>query len=194
MSRIISYFLCSMVLCLSATGCAVAQQNSCNDVVCKDRKIAQGFWYTYYRNKHWPKPFTAMDTSAVMTHFEVQRNNGWKLHNTLGATMFDPSTNDLNAAGVAHVDWIVRKAPKDRRVVFVYKGEDSTQTAQRIESTQIAISRIIPTGSLPPIYLTNTDAPMASGAYQTAVTRAIEANMPAPSLPPASGSGSASSP
>ncbi|MEM8736490.1 MAG: hypothetical protein AAGG44_19830 [Planctomycetota bacterium] len=179
MSRVTYLLLGSVLAGTFCSGCAVTQHEQCND----DRVHVQNFWYDYYRNKAWPMPFRAQDTSAVLSYFEVQRNNGWKLNNTLGGSMFDPGSCALNDSGRAHVKWIVKRSPMDRRVVFVLEGKNAEETAKRIESTQIAISQILPTGELPAIYLTDQDAPGSSGAYQTAVSRAIINSAPAPRLP-----------
>lgn len=145
------------------------------------------FHLDFYRNKRWPQPFRQMDTIAVMNFFEVQRNNGWTLHNTLGAAMYDPATHTLTDSGVAHVRWIVSRAPQNRRVLFVLQGDTQEQTAKRVESAQIAVSRFVPTGPLPKIYITDIDAPGSSGAYQTAIVRAMTDSVPAPRLPSGSG-------
>ncbi|MFK7738156.1 MAG: hypothetical protein AB8B50_19165 [Pirellulaceae bacterium] len=179
MSRIATFLLCSVLVSPVLSRSASAQQAQCAE----DRVHAQNFWYDYYRNKAWPMPFRAVDTQSVVNYFEVQRNNGWMLHNTLGASMFEPGTNALNSSGMAHVNWVVTRAPRNRRVVFVLRGSDAKETAQRVEATQIAISRFLPTGDLPPIYLTNHDSPGSSGAYQTAIARAINTSAPAPRLP-----------
>ncbi len=47
----------------------------------------------------WPTPFRAEDTVAVTQVFDIQRNNGWRLFNTLGTPMFDPQTHRLTDAG-----------------------------------------------------------------------------------------------
>lgn len=180
MSRILTLFLGSVALATCSSGCAVAQ--TCNDGCSDDRVHSQSFWYDYYRNKSWPMPFRAADSRAVLSYFDVQRSNGWKLHNTLGAAMFNDATCELNDAGMAHVRWIVTQAPQDRRVVFVLEGDNQETSAKRVEATQIAISRYVPTGALPTIYLTDKDAPGSSGEYQTQINRAINASIPAPRL------------
>lgn len=142
----------------------------------------EGFHYDYYRNKMWPLPFRAQDTQSVLDYFTVQRNNGWKLHNTVGAAMYDPQTQCLTDSGKSQVRWIVSRAPLDRRVVFVLQADTPEKTAARVESTQLAISEMIPVGPLPQLYLTDQDAPGSSGVYQTAITRAMATSIPAPRL------------
>lgn len=144
---------------------------------------SQSFRYDYYRNKNWPRPFRATDSGAVLNYFEVQRNNGWKMQNTLGHAMFDPTTNSLTDSGRNHMRWIISQAPQDRRVVFVLVGNDQQETALRVESAQMAISEMVPVGPLPTIYLTDRDAPGSSGAYQTAVVGAMNSSVPPPRLP-----------
>lgn len=140
-----------------------------------------------WRNTMWPLPFRAEDTVAVTNVFDVQRNNGWRLYNTLGTPMFDSETNRLTDAGKAHIRWIMTYAPANRRVVFVLKGDDAAKTAYRVESTQLAISEMVPTGQLPPIYLTDVESKGSSGTYQTAVVRAMVSSVPEPRLPAQSG-------
>ena len=170
-----------LTISLCAIGClgltASAQQHCAGGGDCW-----QQAHYDYYRNKMWPLPFRAQDTHAVLDYFAVQRNNGWKLNNTIGASMFDPTTQQLTDSGKAQVRWIVTRAPLDRRVVFVLQGDAPNQTAARVESTQLAISEIIPVGPLPQLYVTDQDAPGSSGVYQTAITRAMQTSVPAPRL------------
>lgn len=151
-------------------------------------------WTSYYRNARWPTPFRAQDVNAVTSYFDVQRENGWRLHNTVGHVLFDPATGQLTDAGKNHIVSILNDNPVDRRVIFVLQGENAKQTAQRVESTQLAVSQMLPVGDLPPIYVTDRDAPGSSGAYQTAVMRAMVSSMPKPRLPEVQLSGAGSSP
>lgn len=176
MSRIFALTMSLIVSSILAS--AASAQEACPP----DASFSQRFHYDYYRNKMWPLPFRAMDTRAVLSHFEVQRNNGWKLNNTIGTAMFNTETQRLTGAGKEHLRWIVTRAPQDRRVVFVLQGNDQAATAARVESTQLAISELVPVGPLPPLYLTDRDAPGSSGAYQTAIYRALQTSVPAPRL------------
>ncbi len=177
MSRI-RFVALSLILTAASSGVSLAQQ-PCGT----DRGFCQSFHYDFYRNKRWPTPFRAMDTTSVLSYFDVQRNNGWRLHNTLGTAMFDPNTHCLTESGRAHAHWIVKRAPQNRRVVFVLQGDSPEHTAKRIESVQLAVSEVVPVGPLPSIYLTNQDAPGSSGVYQTAIVRAMTTSVPAPRLP-----------
>jgi hypothetical protein len=152
----------------------------------------QRFQYDMYRNQRWPMPFRNLDTAAVSAFLDVQRNNGWRLSNTVVNAMFDPATQSLTDAGKSHVRWIVTQAPRHRRIVFVLEGNNQQETADRVESTQLAISEIVPVGPLPEIYLTNREPRGMSGEYQTTILRAMNASVPKPRLPSGSGGGSSS--
>lgn len=147
--------------------------------------------YDYYRNKLWPTPFRAMDTTSVQSVFDQQADNGWRLFNTLSNAMFDPKTHRLTDAGKAHVQWIVSQAPQSRRVVFVLQGNNQQSTALRVESTQLAVSELIPVGPLPSIYLTDREPVGSSGVYQTAIHRAMLSSVPTPRLTSAANGGAA---
>ncbi len=146
------------------------------------------FWTNYYRNVYWPTPFTGQDLNAVTSYFNIQRENGWRLHNTVGNVLFDPQSNCLTGAGKDHVRSIVTTNPSARREIFVLHGATPQQTAQRIESVQVAVSTLLPTGELPQIYTTDRDAPGSRGDYQTKVYRDMMTKLPGPVLPPSTAS------
>lgn len=163
---------------------------ACSPVVAQEPvSKKQSFWTDYHRNNLWPNPFRAEDTIAVQTAFDIQRNNGWRLYNTLGNPMFEPGQQKLTDAGKTHIRWILTQAPAGRRVIFVLKGTSAEETAQRIESTQLAVSEILPVGTLPPIYVTDTAPTPSSGVYQTAIHRAMVESTPSPRLAPQSSGG-----
>lgn len=155
-----------------------------------DESFAQRFRRDYYRNKMWPNPFRAQDAQAVLSIFDAQRNKGWQLHNTIGAAMFEPTSGRLTETGVTHLRWIVAQAPQARRIVFILKANSQQETAARVEQTQLAISQLVPTGTLPQLYLTNQEAPGSSGIYQTSVQRAMTTSVPNPRLGAANQPGS----
>lgn len=174
------------ILCAAVAGIAIlscASTASAQYPEEGEQSFIQRFRTDYYRNKMWPIPFRQDDARSTLSYFDLQRDNGWKLHNTIGASMFNAKTGQLTDSGVAHVRWIVARAPQARRVVFVLQGDSQRITASRVESTQLAISQLVPVGPLPQIYLTDRDAPGSSGDYQTAVYRALTTSVPNPRLP-----------
>ncbi len=188
--------VCAAACCITFSNVAVAQFPAANQFPTANQCPPQygnahdkSFKTDYYRNSLWPAPFRAMDTMNVLSVFDQQRDNGWRLNNTIGTSMYDASTHCLTAAGKAHVNWILTKAPQSRRVVFVLQGNSPEETAKRVESTQLAVSEMVPVGPLPQIYLTDREAAGSSGVYQTAVHRAMVSSVPSPRLTSAAGAG-----
>ncbi|MEQ1825674.1 MAG: hypothetical protein ABL921_06990 [Pirellula sp.] len=135
----------------------------------------------YARNNAWPQPFRGADANSVMAPFEIMRSNGWREHNTVGTPLFS-TEHCLSEAGLLKVQWIVTQAPQNQRVVYVKTGRTSEETAARVESVQLAVSQLIPTGPLPQILTTEIEPTTSSGSYQTVVHRALVKTTPTPRL------------
>lgn len=134
------------------------------------------------RNNAWPQPFRTLDATSVASPFEVMRSNGWREFNTLAGTFFDES-HHLTDAGMLKLQQVLQTAPTSRKSVFIVRGESPEQTSARLESVEIAISGMIPSGELPPIYVTDIIPSTSSGVYQTMVNRALVKTTPTPRLP-----------
>ncbi|MCA9155600.1 MAG: hypothetical protein KDA55_05150 [Planctomycetales bacterium] len=151
------------------------------------------FWHRvhvdWHRNNCWPVPFDGPDRAATVAPFATMVSNGWRLHNTITHDLFNPETQELNAAGRHAVAWIVTQAPEPRRTVHVLRGANSNATSARLDSVQRLISAIIPEGELPPVLLTDAAPQGGSGDYFDRIERAAQQNMPAPVLPPMQGDG-----
>jgi hypothetical protein len=135
----------------------------------------------YARNNSWPQPFRAADATSVVAPFEVMRANGWRENNTLGRLLFSKE-NTLSEAGALKIQWIVTQAPAGYRVIYVKSGSTKQETDARVESVQLAVSQMIPTGPLPQILITEIEPPTSSGVYQTLVHRALIRTTPTPRL------------
>ncbi len=146
---------------------------------CADMRHRAGV--DYARNVAWPQPFRAADSNSVVAPFEVMRDNGWRENNTLGTSLFS-SQNALNEAGAIKVQWIVTQAPLNQRIVYVKAGNTEQETNARVESVQLAVSQLIPSGLLPQILVTEIEPATSSGAYQTLVHRALTRTTPTPRL------------
>ena len=136
----------------------------------------------YARNVAWPHPFRGADANSVIAPFEIMRDNGWRENNTLGSTLFS-NQNALSEAGAIKVQWIVTQAPQNQRIVYVKSGKSEQETNARVESVQLAVSQLIPSGPLPQILVTDIEPATSSGAYQTLVHRALIKTTPTPRLP-----------
>ena len=151
---------------------------------CADMRHRAGV--DFARNVAWPQPFRGADSISVIAPFEVMRDNGWRENNTLGTTLFS-TENALSAAGAIKVQWIVTQAPQNQRIVYVKSGITEQETNARVESVQLAVSQIIPSGPLPQILVTDIEPATSSGAYQTLVHRALIKTTPTPRLSKFSG-------
>ncbi len=148
-------------------------------VGCADMRHKAGI--DFARNVAWPQPFRGADSQSVVAPFEVMRDNGWRENNTIGSGLFSEQ-NALSEAGKIKVQWIVTQAPQDRRTVYVKNGNSEQETGARVESVQLAVSQMIPSGPLPQILVTEIEPGTSSGAYQTLVHRALTKTTPTPRL------------
>ena len=110
----------------------------------------------YARNVAWPQPFRGADANSVIAPFDVMRDNGWRENNTLGTGLFS-TQQALNEAGAIKVQWIVTQAPQNQRIVYVKAGNTEQETNARVESVQLAVSQLIPSGPLPQILVTEIE-------------------------------------
>ena len=138
------------------------------------------------RNNAWPQPFRAADSASVVAPFEIMKNNGWRDHNTLGSIVFNDE-QDLSDAGQIKVEWILTQAPINQRVIYVKSARTPEQTATRVESVQLAVSQLVPTGPLPQILVTDIEPPTSPGSYQALISRALVRTTPSPRLSPFNG-------
>ncbi len=134
------------------------------------------------RNNAWPQPFRGADAASVVAPFEVMKNNGWREHNTLGSLVFN-NEHDLTEAGALKIEWILTQAPVSQRVIYVKSGRTQAETDTRVESVQLAVSQLVPTGPLPHIVVTTVEPPTSSGVYQNLIHRALIQTTPKPRVP-----------
>jgi hypothetical protein len=133
------------------------------------------------RNNSWPQPFRAADANSVVAPFEVMRNNGWRECNTLGSAVFTKE-NVLSEAGNLKIEQILTQSPSSQQIIYVKSSIRKEETDARVESTQLAVSRLVPVGPLPQILVTHIEPNTSSGVYQTTVQRALITTTPTPRL------------
>jgi hypothetical protein len=145
----------------------------------------------YHRNNAWPQPFTEDSVRQTVAPFEVMKQNGWRLHNTIGNELFRDGDGALLAAGHERVHWIASQAPADRRVVYVLRGRTPSETDARLASVRDTLSRVQTSGPAPQLMITEIEPTTASGAWATQIKRSWMESIPAPKLPSTSATGSA---
>lgn len=144
------------------------------------------------RNNAWPDPFNEMDAMSVIAPFEVMKQNGWVLHNTIGADHFRDGDGALKPSGRASVAWIATQAPLNRRQIYIVRGANPEETSARIEAVQTTLSETQINGPVPTVAVVDRTVPTFSGARAVKIQRMALERMAAPRLPSASSSGTMS--
>jgi len=144
-------------------------------------------WYKrlkldWHRNNSWPEPFQDADRELVRRPFRIMVNKGWQMQNTLDQHHFDPASNELTAAGIAKVRWIVDQRVPYRRTVFVLKDRNPEITASRIDSAQQQVASYVRNGELPAVVLTDLKPQNWSADRVNRVHTGFQTSQPAPSI------------
>ncbi|MEO1615202.1 MAG: hypothetical protein AAFV88_05095 [Planctomycetota bacterium] len=143
----------------------------------------------YERNNAWPEPFNELDAMGVITPFEIQKRNGWILHNTIGPHQFRPSDGALTISGQEALAWIAREAPASRRQVYVVHGANKDETQSRLTAVRDMLAQMEYHGPQPEVFLTSRTPPTAPGGWATKINRAWLDELAPPKLPSTSSSG-----
>ena len=154
------------------------------------------FWHKFHvdtaRNNAWPDPFNEADARDTMAPFEIMKQNGWKLHNTIGHDLFREGDGVLMASGSNQVRWIATQAPQSRRTIYVLKGHSRLETEARLASVRQTLSGMNLDGSQPSVEVTSVSPARASGIWAAKISREGVAAIPKPQLPQTSASGTQS--
>lgn len=143
----------------------------------------QRFHLDYHRNNAWPHPFREMSAAQTRAPFEIQRNNGWQLHNTISHELFRPGDGALTYAGQKQLENILTHVPQEHRTVFVVRGATKAETDARIAAVQSSLERMRPDGTAPPVLIIDRAPATSSGEIAAALNRLRIDTMPKPQLP-----------
>ena len=153
------------------------------------------FWHGlhvgYHRNNAWPDPFTEVDAGHVIRPFEIMKENGWRMHNTIGHELFRSGDGALLAAGHKRVHWIASQAPTSRRTVYVLSGNSEAETQKRVDSVHKTLASSYFPGPAPNVLVTTVEPTTSPGAWATKINREWLEHLTAPQLPSTSASGQA---
>ena len=153
---------------------------------------AEGWWSRFWRsvatdfrrNNCWPEPFIYPNRAAVRVPFQIMVSRGWQRHNTLGQEYFDPETQQLTQAGKLKVQWIMTRAPLDRRVVYVNPGPTASATQARLAAVRQLVSAYVARDQVDEhLALTRTPEAKWPGADITTIGQRFRGAQPAPVLP-----------
>ena len=147
----------------------------------------------FRRNNCWPQPFIIPDRMAVRAPFEVMINNGWQVQNTLSDEHFDSETGELIGAGEMKVRGILIENPAGRRQVYILRGKNPEDTANRQRSVEQYAAKILHPGEIPQISESNIRPRGWSAEAINNIGARYNASAPDPRLSPAGGSGAGGS-
>lgn len=152
------------------------------------------FWHRvhkgFYRNTAWPDPFNEADAAQVVMPFEAMKQNGWRMHNTIGHELFRAGDGALLASGQNRVRWIATQAPPTHRDIYVLRGDTPEETAARVAAVREAVDGVaMADGIAPQVLVTNVEPRTAPGAMATKIGRDYLEQMPAPKLPDTTAAG-----
>lgn len=168
---------CAGLLVIAAASPAAADWNS--------------FWHgvrvDYHRNNAWPHPFSEMAAAQTRMPFAVQKENGWRLHNTLSHELFRGGDGVLTVAGQQQLIHIATQNPPEHRVIYVVRGATPRETDARVDAVRSSLSRINLQGAMPEVFVTDRVPATGSGAMASAVNRARMQALPPPQLPRSEG-------
>lgn len=139
----------------------------------------------YHYNKYWPYPHTCEDRNAVRSAMAQQRHEGWISETTLYDLHFDPSTQQLNSSGIAHLKWILYETPHQFRTIHVAGVAASEINQIRLTQVQQSASELLGNGpeGIPPIQLRKFARPSLTPAQDIdMLRRSWVSGMPSPRL------------
>jgi hypothetical protein len=185
-------FVAVVISLFSFAGLASAQDCGCNNGQCNKDYCNHGWLNTcdavYHENCMWPNQYIPTARCAVNNAYVSMINNGWRRQNLLGQHHFEEGSNQLTSAGKLKTKWILTQAPQDRRMVFIERGVDQSETASRIAAVHSWASNQSPV--LDPVQVNDTHI-VSEGHTAGSVDHifvGFQTNQPAPVLQPSASS------
>ena len=152
----------------------------------KEARLIDQYHYSHY----WPHPHTCEDRNSILAVMNMQASNGWIEGTTLFNYHFDPKTNELNSAGVAHLEYILFRVPSQHRAAFIQISNSAQIDQQRVAHVQSTAGSLLQDGSLPPIALRRARAYGTNAQEVDMISRKYIAGTPTPRLNGNAGSSS----
>lgn len=156
--------------------------------------LTAGEWFPkirrdFRRNNCWPQPFVVADRVAVRSPFQVMINNGWQVQNTLSDEHFDEETGALTGAGEMKVRGILIESPAEHRQVFILRGKNLEDTANRQRSVDEYAARILHPGERAQISESRVRPRGTPAERVVDIDSRYNASAPDPRLPSSGGGG-----
>jgi len=140
---------------------------------------------SYWRSAQWPTQYVQQPRHSICQTFQIMTANGWKRQNLLSVYHFQQGSGALSEAGELKLRWILTQPPVSRRQVYVERGADEQETADRLAAVERRL------GSIPHVETTAAVSDTAvvdygwPAASVDAVFTGYQQNRPAPVLPDA---------
>ncbi|MCA9230344.1 MAG: hypothetical protein KDA57_06820 [Planctomycetales bacterium] len=144
-------------------------------------------------NQMWPAQYIPAARRSVYCAHEAMINNGWRRQNLLGTYHFDSETGELTEAGKLKVKWILSQTPQHRRSIFVERGADLANTADRVAAVQNWAASLSPSVGTIDVNDTHIVAEGHPAGTVDHIFVGFQTNQRPPVLPPDAGSSSSSS-
>jgi len=145
-------------------------------------KEAKGI-HQYHYAHYWPHPQNCEDRSSVHNAMNLQVANGWVDATTLYHYHFDSETGQLNSAGQAQLEYILFRAPAQRRSIYIQISPSAQMDQIRLASVQNSSGAMLQSGSLPPISMRRARAYGTSAEEVDVMSRKYISGAPTPRLP-----------
>jgi hypothetical protein len=145
---------------------------------------------SYHESSMWPRQYVMPARRGICQSYDVMIANGWRRHNLLTKYHFNPENTELSEAGKLKVEWTLTQAPAQRRTLYVERGVDEAQTAERIEAVQSLAGNMNPSPGPADVQETHIrDEGHPAGAVDAMFT-GFRAGQAPPVLPQATAGGS----
>lgn len=99
----------------------------------------QPLTHIYHSQHYWPTPYTDQDEQSVAAICEAFASRGWEDQTTLYHHHFDTGTDQLNRAGLRHLEYVIETVPQDRKRVYVQATRDLDRDLRREQSVRLAM-------------------------------------------------------
>lgn len=175
------FLLAMMIACFAHNASA-----DCNSFWHNQKVFYHKSKIEFLRNQCWPAPFLESDVQVTRSPFQIMANNGWRLHHTLSNDVFRPGDSVLTAVGRNRVHWILTQTPPERRYIYVLRGTDADDTSRRVASVHNAMQSVQVSGPAPTVLVTDRLPSLASGEWNTQISRKRREAAPQPALLPSS--------
>ena len=149
--------------------------------------------HQYHYGHYWPFPQNCEDRNNVRSALNTQVAQGWIEATTLYDYHFDKSTNQLNSAGLAHLEYILFRVPSMHRSAFVQMSKSGQIDQLRLANVQESANELLQGDAMPSLALRRARAYGTSAQEIDMISRNYLSGTPTPRLPISStGSGGGS--